>query len=414
MNTLRLLIAPGWPHTHRECRWALHSANGELLQHGHSEPRHWPGVVAPDGDPPADGRRASLSCDLILLGNQASAFAVRLPRGAAGRRPEVIGAALEECLLDDPESYQFARRPDMTTTDEDGLQGVAAVSRSHLAGLCTTLQGLGLSPRSAWPLGFLLPAGSGSPCAWAEAGWLTLPHPDGSFLHLALDEELANWPTQLHALGFALPGQVVDQESDEQAGLALQGAIAAGWLEATSSPGELPAAPPGGLLYGPLAPARRDGNWRQRCRLPVRLVGGLALLAATLLLADWGRLAWQAKTYRASIEQQYRATFPDGALVAPLLQMQRQLDQRRRANGQLAASDFLALLAPLGESENLALQRLDYDGQRLQVLASLPPDEIARLQDRARQFGQRLEIRQQEAAGSLINLTFSLTPDLAR
>ncbi|RIX46728.1 MAG: hypothetical protein D3M94_08420 [Rhodocyclales bacterium GT-UBC] len=411
MNHLRLLIAPGWPQTHRECAWALYAPDGRLLQQGHSEPRHWPGVATAGQDGP-DNRLTGQACDLILLGAQSAQFRVRLPRGPAGQRNEVIAAAVEEHLLDDPEHAQLALRPGEDSSD--GWRDIAVIDRNRLAGLCETLRQLGLKPHSAWPLAFLLPAKGEQGLAWAEGGLLALLHPNGQILHLPLDATLAEWPATLAELGFTLPVQAVDRENSETGRLALQAAHNAGWLRIASDPPDLAMPPPDGLLNGPLAPPSPQGDWRQSFRRPLRLAAGLALLAAGLLVADWGRLAWQATNYRQQIAQHYRDSFPTGAMVAPLLQMQRQLDQRRHTNGQLATSDFLALLAPLSEVAHFTAHRLDYDGQHLQVEASLPPSGLDDLRRRARQAGQRLEIAQQTPAGEQLKLNFSLTPDVAQ
>lgn len=419
MSLLRLFITPGWPQEHRECTWALCSANGDILQHGRSEPRHWPGVSVPEAGQEARANGERLACDLILCGSQVNALAVKLPRGNAGQRPEIIAAACEELLLDDPTDGQFSPPPEgFGNTTAEGKTCLAVIARARLSALCTTLGELGLQPRSAWPLGFLLPVQDGQRLAWAEDGLLTLPHPEGSFLTLDLADELAFWQDQLAADGFALPLPVVNRENDASCRQHLAQAIAAGYLgepPATSPPTGLLLPPPGGLLNGPLAPPRPSSKLLDQMRWPLRLLGGLALLAITLLLVDWGRLSWQSQHYRQEIEAQYRQAFPQGALVDPVLQMQRQVDRLRQDAGQLASTDLLTLLAPLSEiGGELATQRLDYDGKRLNVVATLDAADFASIGERARQLGLRLDIEQREPQGSRLKARFSLTPDNAR
>lgn len=419
MSTLRLFITPGWPQEQRACRWALVSATGEILQHGQSEPRHWPGVVAPEDRPEQAAPPERQACDLILCGSQVNALAVKLPRGAAGQRPEVIAAACEDLLLDDPADCQFSPPPDgFSVSGPDGDVCLAFISHARLSALAATLGELGLQPRSAWPLGFLLPERDGRRLAWAEDGNLTLPHPDGSFLNLDLAGELALWQAQLASDGFALPLAVVNRESTAAGRQFLEAAIAAGYLSETAAapPSDaLRPPPPGGLLNGRLAPPRASRNWLERFRRPLRLAAGLALLAGTLVFLDWGRLAWQAQAYRQAIEAEYRQAFPEGALVDPLLQMQRQLDRLRQNSGQLASTDLLTLLAPLSEiGGELASERLDYDGSRLNVVARLEAGELAALTERARQLGLRLTISRREGQGNSLSASFSLSPDPAR
>lgn len=419
MPILRLFIAPGWPQEHRECTWALCSPGGDILQHGRSEPRHWPGVVLPETDQEKGSSAEPQACDLILYGSQINALSVQLPRGAAGQRPEVIAAACEELLLADPADCQFSPPPDgFDATGEDGRLCLAFIERARLSALCATLTGLGLQPRSAWPLGFLLPEADGRRMAWAENGTLTLPHPDGSFLDLDLAGELAFWQEQLAADGFALPQPVVKRENDASCRQQLEQAIAAGYLSeapGTLSLGALRLPPPGGLLNGALAPPRASRRLLDQWRWPLRLLAGLALFACTLLLLDWGRLNWQARNYRQDIEAQYRQAFPQGALVDPVLQMQRQVDRLRQDAGQLASTDLLTLLAPLGEIDGeLETRRLDYDGKRLDVVATLAPADLAAIGERARQLGLWLEIGQRETQGNRLTANFSLSPDSAR
>lgn len=418
MNTLRLLISPDWPQQHRDCAWTLCAEHGEILQQGRSEPRHWPGVQP--AQTPAQGQAAPpLACELILAGHQVNAFTVQLPKGAAGQRPEVIAAACEELLLDDPADCQFTLPPLAPgNTPASERPAMAVISRQRLAALTASLGELGLEPRGAWPLGFLLPVDSatGQRLAWAEDGQLTLGHPDGSFLTLALDQDLAAWPAQLGRLGYSLPLTVIDRENDPAGCAQLAQAYAAGWLQrsAVASPA-LPAAPPGGLLNGALAPPRPGRDLFGQLRRPLGLTAALFGLAGALLLLDGGRLAWQARGYRQSIESQYRQAFPQGVLVDPPRQMQRQLDLLRQNAGQLGGQDLLTLLAPLaGIGGPLSGQRLDYDGRRLQVVATLADAELTSLQARARQLGLNLQIDQRVRQGSQLTATFTLSAELSR
>ena len=112
-----------------------------------------------------------------------------------------------------------------------------------------------------------------------------------------------------------------------------------------------------------LAPRLRTAAW----------LLGLALgLHGLLLVGEWAVLAKARNDLRASMEAQFRATFPDAVAVAdPMLQMRRQLAQARHAAGQPDPGDFPALLATLGEAgRDLpagSLRALSYRGARLEV-----------------------------------------------
>jgi general secretion pathway protein L len=370
MNTILTLIIPSdWPQQRRACPWLLHNAGGRLLRRGCSEPAHWPGVGgAPDEMP---------ECRILLAGRQVAGRRVRLPAPPLGRRPEVVGAALEDVLLDAPEQLAFAVAG---KTGDDGTSRVGVVSRQRLAGIVALLRELGLPPHAAWPLGMAMPA----PAACLVGDELCVVAPDGEFAALGPGDDLAARLGEL-AGGEALPLHVVDADPDAGARLAAVPGLRPGgageWLA--------PAAP--GFLDGELAPPRRRTAVVRHFSGAARLAAAFAGVALLLSAAQWGWHAWQAARLRDAIAAQFRAAQPQAALVDPLLQMQRLVDSTRHAGGQLVAGDFLALADTLAElPAGATIAELRYRDGRLEIVAPQPADAVAALAAAAERRGQRL------------------------
>jgi len=119
------------------------------------------------------------------------------------------------------------------------------------------------------------------------------------------------------------------------------------------------------LLQGAFASNRRGGGFGQGQLANItRLFGGehaktyriaAGLVAAALTLhvlgagADWARLSWENKQIRGEMRQVFQDTFPDTkAIVDPVLQMQRQLADLRRARGYAESGDLLHALNAIG------------------------------------------------------------------
>lgn len=414
MTSLRLLIDPGWPHEHADCAWFLCDAGGRVLQSGHSEPRHWPGVVAAHGDARlAVNRREAMACDLVLTGGQASCFVVALPKGPAGRRPEVVAAAVEDSLLDAAEDCQLLVED---ADDGSGRGVVAAIAAGRLDGLCRMLAELGLAARSAWPDGLLLPKSGGRRCACPSADAFVLPTSGGGFLTLDAAMLEAAGAERLRGLGLGL-GLPMPLRAIGEGGRDLPGVFVPEPATADFPYREPPA---GGFLHGRFAPPRRRFAASRHFWPALKLAGALAAAAALLVVAEWGWFAFEAKQHREETARLYRQAFPQGALVDPASQMQRQLDGRRRALGKLGAGDFLHLLDGLAKAtaandEVMAtIGRLDYQAGRLQVTATLPAAAVEGLLARLRQSGLRCELGSRQESGGQATIAMTLSPGAVR
>lgn len=390
MTTLRLLIDSRWPQEHLDCPWFLCDGT-RLLGQGRSAPRHWPGMEnAPEARP---------RVELLLQGAQVAVHQVLLPRGTAASRAEVLAAALEERLLDDPAQCQFL----LLTRQEDGQGQVAVISRARLEGLLGLLGELGLEVEAAWPAGALLPpAGTGTEPR-RSARW------DGDTLLLAQAGGYREYPREWLALLAADSQPTLLRHGGQPP----PGPLPPAWeLEAEQGCPFQPAPGPG-LLHGDYSPRSSSHLPGHHYRFLKKPLLALAAASCCLVLLQWGLFSWQAGQLQAQIRSHFRQTFPQAVLVDPLLQLQRQLDARRQARGMLGERDFLPLLQALSQHPGLELQQLDYLDGRLEARARLPAAGLEVLQARLGAAGLRLRLQEQERQGETLALKLDITPGSA-
>lgn len=413
MNTLRLLIDSGWPHRHQECCWYFCVPDGTVLQHGHDTPAHWPGVCQPDNPQ---------VCDLILDSSQAACFRVMLPKGVGHAEQATIGTALEEALLDDPSQYQFLK---LSQENREGPAEctVAALSRLRLASLLQQMTELGLRVASVWMDGCLLPEDTTGRVAWLTPERLTLPLPAGGFLGLDTGEGLPETLRQLaprlaqpsltvHVCHTATPVPAWLQTWQDALGMPVQAHQQAD----TRFPLRIP--PAGGFLHGAFAPARPHFLSRQAVRQVLRhsaLMGAALLL---LLLLQWGGWAIQADHLRQDMATLFRQQFPQAVMVEPLLQVQRQLEQKQAQQGHLHTGDFLFLLDRLSAQPDLPPGPMQYVAGRLQLeltLEAVHYHALLRTLSAQGLFAHgKGEIRQGRFTGTLTVSARAIPPDAHR
>lgn len=375
MSTLTLILPDDWPQQRRDCPWLIHDAAGRLLRQGCSEPAQWPKPALAGDEPPA--------CILLLSGRQVAGRRQQLPAPPLGHRPEVVAAALDDLLLDAASPATFAVDP---RCDADGSSRIGVVAHSRLVALVGLVRELGWSPQAAWPLGM---AATG-PGAWA-CGDILCAVGERGFVELACDDSLGDW-LDLVAPGQTLPLQALDPRPARDARLKQVARFSQAVVPLRPPPGP-------GFLHGELAPPRRPPAWARHFAPAVRLAAASLALLCLVAAVQLGWHAWQARQLRAEIAARFRAALPQTAMVDPVRQLGLQLATARRAAGQLAADDFLALAETLGEVAEGGLQvhELDYRDGQLQVRAQFSAEVAAQLASAAGQRGQRLQMPAAEA-----------------
>lgn len=353
MTTLYLLIDEHWPDS-PAADWVLSDARHKVLQQGRSEPRHWPA---------ADRRVA------VLAGAQVSLSSIAAPKARRQERERLIAYALEERLPAETAGQHF------TVIDyQDGRALVAIVEAERLRRLVDSCAAIEQPLAAVFGRLQCLPRLAATAVCVDEAGMRYWRWPDGSGLaeDRAGDEETVSWLAKKACN--AVAAERVLAPPEVAAALALPAAPDAAplaWYQPNAT---------GNLLHGPFAPRAAAGDWSRRLRWPAWIAGGaiaLHLLAgvASALLGRQAESELGAKT-----QALFTAAFPGAAIVDPVLQMRRQLNELRPQHGQLRDDDLLALLAALADALGAdgrdAVTRLHYEAGTLEVslAASAGPD----------------------------------------
>jgi general secretion pathway protein L len=326
MTTLTLLIDERWPDT-LAADWALCDSRGVLLQQGHSEPRHWP--VAE--------RRAA-----VLAGAQVSLCAVPLPKARRRDRERLIAYALEERLPTETEGQHF------TLLEQEGERAVVAIlDAARLRRIVDAFAAIGHPLTTVFGRVQCLPQLPGTAVCVDEGSMRYWRWPDGSGLSEDLPApggEQVSWlavkAVQAAAVERVLgPPQVSEALELPQATGEVQKALQ--WYLPNSARN---------LLHGQFSPRQGEAGWWRRLRWPLWITGGAVALhlvagVVSVLAARQNEAELNAKT-RAI----FASAFPGAAIVDPVLQMRRQLNESRSKNGALRDDDLLVLLASLSEA----------------------------------------------------------------
>lgn len=357
MTTLNLLFDESWPGTPL-ADWVLCGPRGEVLQQGRSEPRHWP---------EADRQVA------VLAGAQVSICTVNLPNARRQDRERLIAYALEERLPAETEGQHF------TLIEQDGERAVVAiVEATRLRRVLETCAAIERPLAAVFGRLQCLPRVAATAVCVDEGTMRYWRWPDGSGFcedWLPSGDDPVSWLAQKHRqtstiervagpAGVATAFELLEVDAGAQP---LQ------WFATTLATN---------LLHGPFAPRQAGGSWRQRLRWPLRITGAaLALhLSAGVVSA---MVARQAETQlNAKTRAIFETSFPGAAVVDPVLQMRRQLNELRPQNGNLRDDDLLALLSALadalGSNSRDAITRMTYEAGALEVNLAPALDQKAR------------------------------------
>lgn len=341
MKTLIVQIDESWPEV-AAAEWALLGPRGAVLQQGRSDPRHWPEAE----------RRA-----LVLSGAQVSLFQLRLPRHRGADRDRLIAYALEERLPAELERQHFTL---LETRGEEAL--VAIVDGDRLRRV--------LEAFDAWKL----------PVHAAYGRLQTLPSQMG-VANVVVDERMRywRWPNGGGLAEDVTDGNAVSPLAARELAVSeassLRGPVAEALAAQTGLRGETAELPwyavagQSSLLHGRFA--RRVNPGLARWRWPLRVAAGAA--AAHLALGVGSVIVGrqQERELNARVQSVFEANFPGAAIVDPVLQMRRQLNELRPRHGALRDDDLLALLAPLadalGPDARGIAQRIHYEGGAMEV-----------------------------------------------
>lgn len=396
MSLLRIHIPTDWPDAGPDAAlaWCRLGGRGERLDGG----------VSPLAGLPRDP-----SCEIVVPAELVLLTQARLPRGRRRQLPALLPYAVEDRLGVDPDSVHVAAGAQQA----DGQTALAVIDKTWLGGVLERLKAAGLRPAHAWPE-TLLPA-------LPEASWAAVWSGRGGFLRtgvqsgLALDAGEAEQPPAALALALdaaraanAAPvrlllrpcaGAILPDAAAWERALDLPVEVGAEWTPLGAHVGAADAID---LLQGAFAPtafSRRDGR---ALRLPLILLGLIALAHGGATLLEWGQLRHERQQLRAVMEADFRTAFPEAKVVvdAPL-QMRRNLAELQRAAGQATPRDFLPLLARAAgvfdDANRRGLRGLRYEAQTL-TLEFAPGAADDALLARLREAGLAADLRRADDA----------------
>lgn len=356
---LRVFVSRKWP-AEPTAPWTLLGDDGSPVDHGESEPARWP---------VAEETEAVISADQMVW--HRLRVPENLPHGELGR---VLANALEEKLLGDAESQHF------TLTSRRGEEArVLVVSRKRMSEIVGRFAAIGRPLSDAFSELQTAPAG--------EDGW-----------HLTLCGETAILRRE------AGDGVVIDIEDKNAPPQLLLGLLKAGAAEARPLPRLILHAPPAAelpdlaawqkatglgvtagppyrwhafadrpvsLLHGEFLPAHRRLAFLGSIRPALWLAG--AVLAIDLLFnavqVGWER--YRLSEIQDSMASMFKSAFPNTPVVAPAMQIRKELDRLRAPAGKLTGDDALTLLAVVSEYLDPGIreriERIRYEDKALEM-----------------------------------------------
>lgn len=339
-----------------DCRFALLSGQGRIRRSGSKQ-------LSGLGEDIAAAERVVLlfaAVDVTLL-------RMAVPPLSDARLKLALPHLVEEQLLVDPQDCVIVaapkpKRKERTEHAADHLRLIAVIQRDWLTVLLATVRALGGRNVQAVPAQLCLPLVlSGMAVAVTDhnghtdiavrsaaeegIGWLSdqaraqdvligiqaiLPQQSVTPLTLYVAESSIAIYTEVHADNVRV--------------------LADDWAMWIAGAQELLASGGIDLTQGLAASATGAGlNW-QRWRWPLGLVAALLLVNIVSLNLDWWNMRQEASGYRSGMIERYRKAYPnETVIIDPIAQMQQKINAGRD-NGVIAADDFIALAAHVGES----------------------------------------------------------------
>lgn len=352
-----------------------------------------------------DALPSARQATLIFDARDVTLIHIKLPPLSATKLRQALPNAVEDRLLQDPQTCLFALGP---VVREDGARLVAVIDRSWLDFVVGAFERRGIRVVRAIPAQLSTEFEADTASVICVQNGLALRTAQNDGLGWTAGEESAHRAESLNsALATVLvPPSHVSEEpaaTDKDSDLATElGQVRPAGLpakqllvhvedetwhvavtevaERLNLPLEIAPLPLPGVSSVDLLAGRKGSNVGRKLadvdwhawRIPAWL--GVACLAVFLigLNLHWGKLSAERSVLRADMEQRFRETFPQTtAVVDPVLQMEREVARMRAGAGQTGPSDFLPLMTrfaqALGPKATDSLTSLEYRDGRLVV-----------------------------------------------
>lgn len=388
---LQLHLPEHWPDPgaldEPRLRWAL-SAGGRVEQ---------------GASPLAEIPRAEETC-LVLPVARVAFVRAALPPGPAAKLAKLAPFAIEDAIVSAPEDILATVLDD----ERNGERLVAVIDRAWLEAALAELAAHGIRPARAIVESALA---AGSPGTWTVVwtgggGFAAL----GGIEAIALDASLDGRPPL--SLKLAADERRRHGDAPKAVRVLLAGGADAPdtrrWVESLHVPVAVvgkwvPEEADAAAAACPnLLPGQGGSRWTgkelaARFKPAAILAAGILLVHGALTVADWSRLAYEARRLRGDTEAAFRKSFPEAkAVVDPALQMRRNVADLRRAAGEPDATDFvpvLAKLAPALAAAGLRPQSLRYERGELALdLVVAPDDTREKVASRLQVPGLRVQV----------------------
>jgi type II secretion system protein L len=298
-----------------------------------------------------------------------------------------LGNALEDQLMLDPATVHVA----LGKSQQDDVHPVAVIGTAWLEQALAWCRQQGIEPAGATPETLLWigeQASGQGPETWiarwrGHDGFVR----SGPVAGFALDDGNADTPPLALQLALA----EARRNNQVPSAIMLETEVdmnAAAWSRVLDCPVRVqtlqpdPHPPAINLLQGTYAP-RQGSSWlgklvNKQHAGKYRIAAGLAATALSVhvlgTVADWTRLSWENRKLRNEMRQVFQDTFPQTrAIVDPVLQLQQQLADLRRARGYAETGDFLHALTMAGGQIG-GVAGLSYDNGRLILEQPLATD----------------------------------------
>ncbi len=330
---------------------------------------------------------------VLLAASDVSLFRIVVPPLPAARLKAALPALIEDRVIGDPATCAIAVAPTQGANVALGTSGserlVAVADRAWLQDWLDALRRHGARRLSALPFALCLPlpAGQVSASVVEHAGQrelaLRLSAQEGMGLPLSSEpiDQLPGEVLQLlvtfagqHPVQLALPSTLLkpfrDAYGQFAAGAAVPNHAQAGDAATTTSMASDQIYPvstidlreenwaawvegagrvPLDLLTAMTADEGDGPDW-PRWRWPLGLAAACVLVNVAALNGDWWQLRNEGQQLRDAMARSFHRNFPDEVLSDPVAQMRQKLATSRRAAGEFAPGDFMALAAALGDA----------------------------------------------------------------
>ncbi len=311
---------------------------------------------------------------LLLAASDVTLLRVKVPPLSSARLKAALPNLVEDQLMSDPAECVV-----VAGDAHEGLRTVAVVQRSWLELLNKTLIALGARSIAALPSQLCLPHQANEvSAAVVEHGTdidiaVRLAEQNGIGLAIVADQPESAAFEAMQALSAVVPhapitlyvpqARVRDYQESLHIAPPLQERItlhADNWQRWISGAGKASL----DLMSGLGMAAGPKFDWRP-WRWPLTLATAMLVVNIIGLNVDWLRLKREAEALRSSMVQTYKSAYPkETVIVDPLAQLRQKMTTAQRESGQIAADDFLALSAAVGEA-------LSATGQAGSVVAGL-------------------------------------------